>query len=267
MDCSATRYLHLKIPEYWRQSHSSWKTTSTRRYPERTLAVSLLATAIQKSQVMKEELENALRVRNHILCQIEYWSTYYSESFEDKITCQLPWTEEKNGSLRDCESANDLLNYINALDTVLYEGEPKYYNYTGCIFPCSYYHYTFKEESPFRVFLFPCFSLTTANGRFNQSCKKSCLVLIRLTHMRKKQPNTETKASSSHSITHRRRWALQKSTTYTRQTVFSATLAECWDSSWARAPSDWQISCWRGWINGKEVAGNQHNMCKTIAKP
>ena len=79
---------------------------------------------------------------------------------EDKIACNFPWTEEKNNSLRDCVSADDLSNYATTLDSILFEGEPNYYNFTGarCLFPCTYYHYTVEEEGLLKITDLMCVS-------------------------------------------------------------------------------------------------------------
>ena len=68
-----------------------------------------------------------------------------TEYMEDKMNCKLPWTSGRSKDLENCSTSEHLMHFQALSMSLMYFGEPNYYNYTRCLQPCKYYHFHAKE--------------------------------------------------------------------------------------------------------------------------
>ena len=73
-----------------------------------------------------------------------YFSFFCSDSIQDQIGCRLPWNKG-NTSLQNCSTAEELKKFYTLAEHMMYSGENRYYQMTGCEQPCDYYFYRAKQ--------------------------------------------------------------------------------------------------------------------------
>ena len=61
------------------------------------------------------------------------------------MNCKLPWTIGRTKELKDCATSEHLMNFQSLSMSLMYLGEPNYYNITKCLNPCTYYHFEAKQ--------------------------------------------------------------------------------------------------------------------------
>ena len=69
---------------------------------------------------------------------------YYLDSIQEKMGCRLPWNKGNN-SLQNCSTADHLKQFWTIAEHMMYSGENRYYQMTGCEQPCDYYFYRAKQ--------------------------------------------------------------------------------------------------------------------------
>ena len=61
------------------------------------------------------------------------------------MNCKLPWTSGGSKELKNCTTSDHLMNFKDLSISMMYLGEPNYYNLTKCLQPCKYYHFYAKQ--------------------------------------------------------------------------------------------------------------------------
>ena len=86
------------------------------------------------------ELEKCTREK----CQPFHLSFFCSDSIQEQMGCRLPWNKG-NSSMTNCSTAEDLVKFYTLAEHMMYSGENRYYQMTGCEQPCDYYFYRAKQ--------------------------------------------------------------------------------------------------------------------------
>ena len=77
-------------------------------------------------------------------CHLIPLSFFCSDSIQDQMGCRLPWNKG-NTSLQNCSTAEHLQKFYGLAEQMMYSGENRYYQMTGCEQPCDYYFYRAKQ--------------------------------------------------------------------------------------------------------------------------
>ena len=72
-------------------------------------------------------------------------SLFETDSIQDKIGCKLPWIKDNTTDTEECSTAEHLRQFYTVSEHMMYSGENRYYQMTGCVQPCDYYFYRAKE--------------------------------------------------------------------------------------------------------------------------